>query len=112
MKFMLRFVLVLLVSVGLGFALYYAVQALPDDPPRFDAATVRFEPGSDQLANPEFRPGGNPPERGERRDRGISLRGLAGVVGKTVMFSVITFIVVMITMLFKRKPVRIQPPTS
>ena len=102
--------IVLAIAAALGIGLYYAVRALPDDAPRFDPANVRIEPGNNQTDNPGFPPGGDRPEGGDRRDGGLSLRGFVGVAGKTVMFSVITFVTVLLMKLFKREPARPKTP--
>ncbi len=89
MKFLSRFFIVLAVAVGLGFALYYAVQALPDNPPRFNPSSVRVEPGNNPNAP------GDPAIRPERREgdggRGFRLRSVIGVAGRVVLFSVLVF---------------------
>ncbi len=118
MTFLFRFIIVLAVAVGLGVGLYYTVQMLPDDVPSFNPgdARVRLEGDNSQIGESSLRPEENRPEGfegGERdRDRGIRLYALAGVIRRFGMFSVITFIVVMVAKLLKRKPARAKTQTS
>lgn len=90
MKFLLRCLLVLAIALAFGALLYYTVQALPG------AAPAR--PGS-QLEPQNGNNAGDPaprPERSENeRGRAPRLRSIAGVVAKTVLFSVLVFVAVL-----------------
>lgn len=88
MKFLLRSLIVLAVAIGLGFALYYAVQALPNGSPRVTPPNAQIEQENGQRPETsEIRP-----ERreGDRR-RGFSLRSLVGLAGRVMLFSGLVF---------------------
>ena len=102
MKFLLRSFIVLVVAVIVGLALYYAVQALPNDPPRFGPPNAQSQ--SENGQRPE-NPGSRPERREGDRNRGFSLRSLVGLAGRVVLFSVLVFgAVIGKNILFDRKP--------
>jgi hypothetical protein len=95
MRFLLRFLLVTAVAIGVGFALYYAVQALPVDSAR---------PGQNQAAGeslPQNDPNasGNATSRPERpqnnRNEGARWRPVLRIARRTFLFAVIVFATVL-----------------
>jgi hypothetical protein len=107
MKSVFRFLLVLVVAVAIGFGVYYLVQNT--------AGTSTFAPRNFE-GNPGFRPEENqfPPQQGfenghrpERSDRrGGFLFSLVGMLGRFIMFSLVTFAVVMVHKLIRGRPNR------
>jgi hypothetical protein len=98
MKFLLRCLLVLGIATVLGALLYYTVQALPGATPR-PGARLETQNGNN-VTNP-----GPRPERPENnRNDGPRLRSMVGVIGKTILFSVLVFAAVIgKNFIFERK---------
>jgi hypothetical protein len=92
MKFLSRCLLVLAVAFAFGALLYYTVQALPGASPISPRPGVQLEPQNGNAPqNPVSRP-----ERPENKRRdGPRLRSIAGVIGKTALFSVLVFAAVL-----------------
>jgi hypothetical protein len=90
MKFILRFLTVLAVAVGLGLLLYFAVEALPNN----SRASRGGSTPRGGLTTPESqtsraeRPEGN-------RNEGIRWRAIARVARRTFVFVVIVFVAIL-----------------
>ena len=93
MKFLFRFLIVSVVAAGLGFVLYYAVQALPNDFPPTGSSAVEVTPpnGLNEPGNLTSRP-----ERPENnRDGGIRWGSIARIGRDTILFAVLVFFAVL-----------------
>jgi hypothetical protein len=101
MKFLLRCLLVLGIATVLGALLYYTVQALPG------ASTRPGTPLETQNGNNAPNPGSRPERPENNRNDGPRLRSMVGVIGKTILFSVLVFAAVIgKNFIFERKPGR------
>lgn len=92
MKFLLRSLLVLAVAVACGIVLYYAVQALPGGSP--NPPTARIEPPANGGSPQNLPPRQERPEN--NRGGGFQLRAVIGVAGKTMLFSVLVTVSVLV----------------
>lgn len=88
MKFLLRCLLVLMVAVAFGVLLYYSVQTLPGASPARPGAQL-------ENGNNAQNPGPRPERPDNRRRDGPRLRSIVGVMGKTILFSVLVFVAVL-----------------
>jgi hypothetical protein len=90
MKFLLRCLLVLAVAVAFGVLLYYSVQALPGASPARPGSQLE----SQNVNNAQI-PGPRPERSENNRRDGPRLRSVVGVIGKTILFSVLVFVAVL-----------------
>ncbi|HSL43558.1 MAG TPA: hypothetical protein VK897_09005 [Anaerolineales bacterium] len=95
MNFLLRFLLVMAVVVGIGFALYYAVQALPGDSPQAN----QNQSAGGSLSQNNSSASENTTSRTERpqnnRNAGIRWRSITRIARRTFMFAIIVLMTVL-----------------
>jgi len=102
MKFLFRSFIVLAVAVGLGFLLYFAVQALPNNSPATNSPTSEVAP-QNGLNSPE-NPISRPASPARNRNGGIRWGSLGRMARRIIVFAVIVFIgVIGINLVFGRR---------